>query len=258
MHKLQNGSQVSARPPRKPLVGLGGYFSESNDQGAPSYPGQDWFNDCTDEFLNALAAAGIEYDHGRLDHLARMISGSNFAWLSMPIGSPFPLIGDLPPTDSGAFRYVVLTDADPYNDGVLINKEVSGAAPNLVIKYTINLPESPLHGTKIEMLNSMEAVLSPSVTNGKVFNDTIRNLTGRLAPTIDSANSTRLPVWDLLGSSALTYDNAGLLTNVVTLTQGTESVTRTAGIKLDASRQVPTGPRNQTFALGAVYLMRIK
>ncbi len=74
MHKLQNGSQVSVRPPRKPLVGLGGYFSESNDQGAPSYPGQDWFNDCTDEFLNALAAAGIEYDHGRLDHLARAFS----------------------------------------------------------------------------------------------------------------------------------------------------------------------------------------
>ncbi len=74
MHKLQNGSQVSVRPPRKPLVGLGGYFSESNDQNAPSYPGQDWFNDCTDEFLNALAAAGIEYDHGRLDHLARAFS----------------------------------------------------------------------------------------------------------------------------------------------------------------------------------------
>ncbi|WP_233423267.1 hypothetical protein [Vibrio metoecus] len=71
MHKLQNGSQVSVRPQRKPLVGLGGYFSESNDQGAPSYPGQDWFNDCTDEFLNALKAAGIEYEHGRLDHLAR-------------------------------------------------------------------------------------------------------------------------------------------------------------------------------------------
>ncbi|KWW46803.1 tail fiber protein [Vibrio cholerae] len=74
MHKLQNGSQVQVRPPRKPLVGLGGYFSESNDQNAPSYPGQDWFNDCTDEFLNALAAAGIEYDHGRLDHLARAFS----------------------------------------------------------------------------------------------------------------------------------------------------------------------------------------
>ncbi|EOW9194069.1 TPA: phage tail protein [Vibrio cholerae] len=71
MHKLQNGSQVSVRPQRKPLVGLGGYFSESNGQGAPSYPGQDWFNDCTDEFINALDEMGITYDQEQLDHLAR-------------------------------------------------------------------------------------------------------------------------------------------------------------------------------------------
>ncbi|HDV5279201.1 TPA: phage tail protein [Vibrio cholerae] len=71
MHKLQNGSQVSVRPQRKPLVGLGGYFSESNDQGAPSYPGQDFFNDCIDEFTNALSEMGISYDQEQLDHLAR-------------------------------------------------------------------------------------------------------------------------------------------------------------------------------------------
>lgn len=74
MHKLRNGSQVDVRPARKPTSGLAGYFSESNDQGAPSYPGQDWFNDCTDEFLNALAAMGIAYDPTKLDHLARLFS----------------------------------------------------------------------------------------------------------------------------------------------------------------------------------------
>lgn len=71
MHPLQNGSQVQNMPPLKPLVGTAGYFSESNEQGAPSYPGQDYFNKQIAEFLNALAAAGIEYDHERLDHLAR-------------------------------------------------------------------------------------------------------------------------------------------------------------------------------------------
>ncbi|EOX3119205.1 hypothetical protein ACPFMY_002072 [Vibrio cholerae] len=240
MHKLQNGSQVSVRPQRKPLVGLGGYFSESNEQGAPSYPGQDWFNDCTDEFLHALAAAGIEYEHGRLDHLARMISGSNFAWLSMPIGSPFPLIGDLPPTHSDAFRYVVLTDADPYNDGVLINKEVSGTAPNLVIKYTVDMPDSPLHGTKVEMLNSMEAVLSPSITNGKIFNDTIRNITAS--------------VFTIFGSSsgAFTTEIAAMAPDF----GGTANFRGT--LNFNASNVVPTGDRNQTFAIGAKYLMRIK
>ncbi|EMV7052194.1 hypothetical protein [Vibrio cholerae] len=240
MHKLQNGSQVSVRPQRKPLVGLGGYFSESNDQGAPSYPGQDWFNDCTDEFLNALAAAGIEYEHGRLDHLARMISGSNFAWLSMPIGSPFPLIGDLPPTDSDAFRYVVLTDADPYNDGVLINKEVSGTAPNLVIKYTIDMQDSPLNGAKIEMLNTMEAVVSPSVTNGKIFNDTIRNITASVATVFNDP------------SGAFTTTIAGMGPEF----GGTANFR--GSLNFNASNVVPTGDRNQTFAIGAKYLMRIK
>lgn len=71
MHKLQNGSQVSVRPPRKPLVGTAGYLSESNEQGAPSIPGQDWFNDCIDEFINALNEMGITYDQEQLDHLAR-------------------------------------------------------------------------------------------------------------------------------------------------------------------------------------------
>ncbi|ELH0879082.1 hypothetical protein Q9883_003250 [Vibrio cholerae] len=252
MHKLQNGSQVSVRPPRKPLVGLGGYFSENNDQNAPSYPGQDWFNDCTDEFLNALAAADIEYEHGRLDHLARMISGSNFAWLSMPIGSPFPLIGDLPPADSDAFRYVVLTDADPYNDGVLINKEVSGTAPNLVIKYTIDMPDSPLHGTKIEMLNSMEAVVSPSVTNGKVFNDAIRNMTG--SAQLVGNNSTEgilITGTGVIGVGSLTQSSTGFSST-------TTPNVRSSQFSFDASRQVPTGSRNQTFAVGAKYLMRVK
>ncbi|EMU9699078.1 hypothetical protein AABB82_000387 [Vibrio cholerae] len=240
MHKLQNGSQVSVRPQRKPLVGLGGYFSESNDQNAPSYPGQDWFNDCTDEFLNALAAAGIEYEHGRLDHLARMISGSNFAWLSMPIGSPFPLIGDLPPTDNDAFRYVVLTDADPYNDGVLINKEVSGTAPNLVIKYTIDMPDSPLNGTKIEMLNTMEAVVSPSLTSGKVFNDTIRNIVAS--------------VFTVFGQRSGAFSSQPVGTGV----QISGNANFYGDLNFNASSVVPTGPRNQTFAIGAKYLMRIK
>ncbi|EOX4332893.1 hypothetical protein ACPF3P_003749 [Vibrio cholerae] len=241
MHPLQNGSQVQNMPPLKPLVGTAGYFSESNEQGAPSWPGQDYFNKQIAEFLNALAAAGITYDHARTDHLARMISGSNFAWLSMPIGSPFPLIGDLPPTDSDAFRYVVLTDADPYNDGVLVNKEVSGTAPNLVIKYTINLPDSPLHGTKIEMLNTMEAVISPSITEKKVFNDAIRNIT---------ASITTVFAPDALGAfSTVTSGPGAALSGAANIF---------GKLNFNASSVVPTGARNQTFAIGAKYLMRIK
>lgn len=74
MHPLRNGSQVTARPARKTTAGTPGYFSESNDNNQPSYPGQDWFNDATDEFLNLLAAAGIVFDPTKLDHIARAFS----------------------------------------------------------------------------------------------------------------------------------------------------------------------------------------
>jgi hypothetical protein len=72
MHKLQNGSQVTLRPARKPQIGTGGYFSESNDNGAPSYPGADYFNDQIEEFMNALAVMGIAYDETKVDHLAQL------------------------------------------------------------------------------------------------------------------------------------------------------------------------------------------
>ncbi|EOW9277923.1 TPA: hypothetical protein PX780_000765 [Vibrio cholerae] len=256
MHKLQNGSQVSVRPQRKPLVGLSGYFSESNDQGAPSYPGQDWFNDCTDEFLNALAAAGIEYEHGRLDHLARMISGSNFAWLSMPIGSPFPLVGDLPPTDSDAFRYVVLTDADPYNDGVLINKEVSGTAPNLVIKYTIDMPGSPLHGTKIEMLNTMGAIPTPGLTSGVIIQDAIRNITARLQMR-DGSLPNSLRGFSAYEGAFFSVDGSGGNAAVASKLINLAYPDQKPDINFDASRVVPTASRNQPFGVSAIYYMRI-
>ncbi|MCG6346741.1 hypothetical protein K6U40_14745 [Vibrio fluvialis] len=75
MHPLRNGSQVIARPARKTTAGTPGYFSESNDNNQPSYPGQDFFNDAIDEFLNALAAMGIDYTPGDLTHLAQMFAG---------------------------------------------------------------------------------------------------------------------------------------------------------------------------------------
>lgn len=74
MHPLYNGSQVTARPARKATAGTPGYFSESNDNNQPSYPGQDWFNDVIDEFKNALSAANITYVPGDLTHLAQLFS----------------------------------------------------------------------------------------------------------------------------------------------------------------------------------------
>ncbi|EOW9459334.1 hypothetical protein ACOCGI_000382 [Vibrio cholerae] len=247
MHKLQNGSQVQVRPPRKPLVGLGGYFSESNEQGAPSYPGQDWFNDCTDEFLNALAAAGIEYDHGRLDHLARMISGSNFAWLSMPIGSPFFYdtdLADLPPSDSSAFRYLVLTRNHPYNENILINETITGVAPTVSITAEIDYPLSPLHGKRIELINSSSLFLRPGESVSGLNTDLIRNFTFN----ISASNNTQVGgaavgVLDFQ-SGGVQVPDGGLVTGLIS-------------VSLNLSKQVPVGNQNQPVNKQFPIFMRI-
>ncbi|AGF91017.1 hypothetical protein VPQG_00047 [Vibrio phage VBpm10] len=77
MHPLNNGSQVENVPALKPRVGTAGYFSESNDNGAPSYPGQDWFNAVIREFQNALSTSGVSFDPDRFDHLQKMITNAS-------------------------------------------------------------------------------------------------------------------------------------------------------------------------------------
>ncbi|EOW9139834.1 hypothetical protein ACN1TK_002344 [Vibrio cholerae] len=128
MHKLQNGSQVSERPQRKPLVGLGGYFSESNDQGAPSYPGQDWFNDCTDEFINALDEMGITYDQEQLDHLARAFAAvRSQEWnanVNYGIGQEVV---------RNNLRYIARAASGPDNGGAITPENNSGSTWDLVL-----------------------------------------------------------------------------------------------------------------------------
>ncbi|HFG1542377.1 TPA: phage tail protein [Vibrio cholerae] len=175
-------------------------------------------------------------------------------WASMPIGVPFPLVGDMPQYDD-RYRYIVLTDADPYNDSVLISKEVSGTAPNLVIKYTIDMPDSPLHGAKVEMLNSMEAVISPSVDKGKVFNDTIRNIEGTFGIRRSTANALGTA---MSADGAFRLSSRSQNSNNPIQIDASVQLTTEQTVVFAASNAVPTGGRNQTFAIGAVYLMRIK
>lgn len=102
MHPLRNGSQVTARPARKATAGTPGYFSESNDNNQPSYPGQDWFNDVIDEFKNALAAANITYVPGDLTHLAQLFAASgksSFIKYNLFRGMPMSAVGPAPDPD---------------------------------------------------------------------------------------------------------------------------------------------------------------
>ncbi|HAS3559449.1 TPA: hypothetical protein I6182_001539 [Vibrio cholerae] len=252
MHPLQNGSQVQNMPPLKPLVGTAGYFSESNEQGAPSWPGQDYFNKQIAEFLNALAAADIAYDHARTDHLARMISGSNFAWLSMPIGHPFSLELHIqgvepPPVDNSRFRYVKLSSNDPYNAGILINEMVTGSAPVLSVTAEINFPQSPMHGHRIELRNTSKLFSRAGENGGIVVGDTSRKITGSFS----AANSTSVGqshIGAFGGSESFSYP--------VPATGG-PSVSLVRNVTFDSSRVTPTSDQNQPVHLQEPFFLRI-
>ncbi|AOY47703.1 phage tail-collar fiber domain-containing protein [Vibrio cholerae] len=182
-----------------------------------------------------MAPAGITlvpYDRG-------------YQWASLPVGVEIPVKGALPPTNDPRFRYVVLTADDPYNAGFLTNKVISGTAPNLVVKMTVNAPKSTLHGTQLEMLNTMEAVINPSVTDGKIFQDAMRNLSGSVSGTLgDSLYDGATGVFDVgeyVGLSRTAPANALGFNN----------------FDFNASRQVPVGSRFQTFAVGRKVAVRI-
>lgn len=86
------------------------------------------------------------------------------AWLSFPIGMPFPLFTHLdgvavPPTDSPDFRFIKLTAGDVYNDTVLTNESVSGSAPLVVATADISDPLSPMDGETIHLINTERRVL---------------------------------------------------------------------------------------------------
>ncbi|AGG58112.1 hypothetical protein VPCG_00001 [Vibrio phage martha 12B12] len=76
MHPLQNGSQDTNRPPKKPLTGSPGWFTESGDNNVPSYPGADWFNHVIAEFQNMLASQGIAFNPDSDDHLSKAFLGA--------------------------------------------------------------------------------------------------------------------------------------------------------------------------------------
>ncbi|TKF30797.1 hypothetical protein FCV50_13400 [Vibrio kanaloae] len=86
MHYLNNGSQVENVPPLKPRVGTRGYFTENNDDGSPSYPGQDWFNAVIREFQTALTAKGVAFDPDKFDHLQKLLEASAVNSLQYRVG----------------------------------------------------------------------------------------------------------------------------------------------------------------------------
>lgn len=136
--KLKNGSQVAARPSRVPTVGSPGYFANSNDSGAPSYPGQDWFNDIIDELNNAFSEAGVAYDSSKLTNLA-----TAFVKLKEDSTSKANAALAAAKTDASAKDTVVLTTAKAYVDTQIRSirlLEVSGTENAIILTTPASSP----------------------------------------------------------------------------------------------------------------------
>jgi hypothetical protein len=120
MVMLNNGSQVTTRPTRKTTSGTPGYFTESDENVASSYPGQDWFNDMIDEFLNMLAEMEIPYEPDQVNYLATALASLKNA-SSITSGTFDPArLPAATPSAQGAVKLATNTDATSGNgSGIL-------------------------------------------------------------------------------------------------------------------------------------------
>ena len=109
MHKLQNGSQAASMPALKNPVGTAGFFTESGENGEPSYPGADWFNANIAEFQTILTSGGIEFDRNRFDHIQRAIAAQCELIVDTIRNRLFPIGGVIPwPTDIAPTGFAIM------------------------------------------------------------------------------------------------------------------------------------------------------
>ncbi|WP_158118984.1 hypothetical protein [Vibrio metoecus] len=163
---------------------------------------------------------------------------------SIPIGMEVAF-DTPPPTDDPRFRFVELTADSQYNGSLLINKVISGTAPNLVVQMTIDSPLSPINGQQIFMLNTMGATTTPSLTAGVVVQDAIRKITGKIAHSFGRAGFGA-------DSGALYHENTFSGERVSPVVTGANDL-----IIFDSSRVVPTADRVEVFAITEVRYKRI-
>ena len=110
MHYLNNGSQVSPCPPFKNRLGSPGYFTESNDKGAPSHPGQDYYNAQILEFQTALSNLGIPFNPDKFDHLSQLFIKSSQSVVDWLVGFILP-----DSTVAPVREFAFLSDGSSYN-----------------------------------------------------------------------------------------------------------------------------------------------
>lgn len=90
-------------------------------------------------------------------------------WAARAIGERFAIQTHLagaetPPNVAGGPRFIKLTAADPYNDGLLSGETVSGTAPLITATAVIALAGSPLNGQTVHLLNTEGRFPRPGVS----------------------------------------------------------------------------------------------
>ncbi|WP_255247339.1 hypothetical protein [Vibrio cholerae] len=169
---------------------------------------------------------------------------TGYQFASIPIGMEVAF-DTPPPTNDPRFRFVKLTADDPYNGSLLNNKVISGTAPNLVVKMTVNSALSPINGQQIEMLNTMGAIPTPGLTSGVIIPDAIRNFTGSF---LGSDKSNPSGATGVFSSSVQVSVPAG---------ETFAADAKKNRIDFTLSSVVPTAERVQVFGSSRVYYKRI-
>lgn len=184
----------------------------------------------------------------------RKITGANFweqvKWRAKGIGELYLVDTsnagtDIPPSSTTDTVWIELTagltGVGAFNESKLTGETVSGSAPLVLATAVISVSGSPMNGQTIDLLNTENRILRPSLTPGAKQNDALQNLTGqfRVAASISSVTG----VFDFNDgtSSRASSDN----TNAPTVT-------------FDASRIARTSTETRMKNVGVKAYMRVK
>ncbi|HIF9400266.1 TPA: hypothetical protein ACX6RY_000173 [Photobacterium damselae] len=243
MHPLNNGSQVADKPAPKPRIGSPGWFTESGDKGAPSYPGQDWFNAVIAEFQNALTAQGVHFNPDNFDHLAKLFNRGHDALIGKPLVSfsRTPAQGTLRANGAEIARADYPKLWQWANDNQLVIAQAT--------KDSDPFGKSAYYGTG----NGSTTFTVPHFHQGQVFRgasslgsfletqgDAIRNITARVRGRTEN-DPGRLFSEDTSGAF-MTVGNDG---KFAAPALGGPQVDRKSTLEFDASKIVPTATENR-------------
>ncbi|MCF4173519.1 hypothetical protein [Vibrio sp. McD22-P3] len=242
MHPLNNGSQVENVPALKPRVGSPGYFSESNDNGAPSYPGQDWFNAVIREFQTALSAKGVAFDPDKFDHLQKLLEASAVNSLQYRVGQKAEIhsaqIPDWLLKADGSIVSRTIDDvlwAHAAASGLVIAQATKDANPEQYAMYYGDGDGSTTFSLPNWYLGHFARGNPAGVVLGETLGDAIRNIVG---------NFSGRRISDFAGTGVFYSYNTPATEDSV---QGsTNKLNNQVGF--DASRVVPTANENRPKA----------